>query len=373
MTSPLHQLLERVRQENRLPDILGEQCVHAFLGNASCRACIDACPQDAWILSEESLGLDTEACDGCSLCAPVCPEGAIISHGHAIALREWQGQQVAFCCCEYVKQEPCEGIIPCINAIGLQDILQLLKKGVQQLVVATENCAQCERGTKNRLSERLTMLNDALLKMHCGGIDLISRPMSDWQKQLNEESTSPAGPAVDRRSFLRSFSSTDFDVKNIVQKTIQTDQYMLGNTPFVPPAQLIPNPSAQTVWPNLPQIDGRLCDGCDACARLCPHDAIVLDQAEDKTDYEAGRGTSYRLEPANCTGCFICVDVCEQSAVSVKHWEKQHQYVLGLNSARCTACGTQFHLPAEHALSNSSLCQVCSQINHYKNLHQVLN
>ena len=63
-----------------LPTVITERCVHTQLTQASCRACVDSCPVKAWVLDDETLSIDTGACDGCGLCASACPQGAIISH-----------------------------------------------------------------------------------------------------------------------------------------------------------------------------------------------------------------------------------------------------------------------------------------------------
>ena len=68
---------ETLLTELRIPDINGDRCVHAHIETASCKACVDACPENAWILDDESLGLNTNSCDGCGLCVPACTEGAI--------------------------------------------------------------------------------------------------------------------------------------------------------------------------------------------------------------------------------------------------------------------------------------------------------
>ena len=75
----LKDLCDDIEREIALPKLFGERCVHALSATASCKACVDVCPEDAWLLDDEALGLDTERCDGCGLCAAACPERAIVS------------------------------------------------------------------------------------------------------------------------------------------------------------------------------------------------------------------------------------------------------------------------------------------------------
>ncbi|MEW8549314.1 MAG: 4Fe-4S binding protein, partial [Candidatus Thiodiazotropha endolucinida] len=73
----MQQLIDQIRQEERLPDVVSGRCVHEIVEMASCSSCVDVCPQHAWSLDDEALRLDTALCDGCGLCMPACPEGAV--------------------------------------------------------------------------------------------------------------------------------------------------------------------------------------------------------------------------------------------------------------------------------------------------------
>lgn len=356
----MHELVERYKHESRLPEIVGEHCVHALMETASCQTCIDVCPQQAWLLDDAALSLDTQACDGCGLCVPVCPEGAISCGDHAIVLREKNAELMAFCACELSEQGADDGILPCIHSLRLQDILLLFNKGVRQLTVATGDCCQCNRGGKNDLSNRISSLNAALIETGSEGIRLDRQVPNEWRRLLDETTVSPAGPAVNRRHFLRALVNAGLEGK------VETPELVLiGDQPFRPAGQMLQKIPAWTRWPDFPVIDAGQCNGCDACVWLCPHDALVLEQENN--------GAHYRIEPQNCTGCSICVDVCEKNAVTMRHWEVALQLDIPLVSGKCKACGSPFHLPDGSGNDNDTLCRICSGHNHYKNLHQVFD
>jgi Pyruvate/2-oxoacid:ferredoxin oxidoreductase delta subunit len=91
---PRTQFAAVLHQALVLPEILAERCVHSVLETARCHACVDSCPRDAWVLDDESLGIDTEACDGCGLCAAACPQAAIV-HPHEPTIGDWHGRRLA--------------------------------------------------------------------------------------------------------------------------------------------------------------------------------------------------------------------------------------------------------------------------------------
>ncbi len=358
MSFRLRDIVEQSCREAIVPEIVGERCVHALLENASCRACVDSCPRGAWRLDDEALGLDTAACDGCGLCIPVCPEGALSTREERVT-RGDPGRQYALFACEYALPARGEGVLPCLHSIGLQTLLSLYQKGIRQLKVASGNCDECARGGGERLSDRVEYLDRCLNSAGSPGMGLDRLPADAFQRLLNEPAGFPSGVDVSRRGFLQSLTRA-----GLQQAGELAALSGVAERGFAPPGTLLPDLSGHTLWPWQPVLDASRCNGCDACVRLCPHQAIVLEQLE--------AALCYRLDPQNCTGCGICVDVCDRGAVRLLQWRPRQQQLLALNQARCTACGAGFHLPREQPLSARGECRICSQNNHHRNLFQVL-
>jgi ferredoxin len=134
---------------------------------------------------------------------------------------------------------------------------------------------------------------------------------------------------------------------------------------FIPPGKILPSQSPAQIVPFLPQIDPGRCNGCDACAKLCPHGAI-----SSQTDEQAG-DIAYQIAPEECSGCGICTDVCELHAVSIKPWAAPGVTRIPLSSNRCRACGAPFHVPSGNA-SAAQLCRICAQTNHHRLLFQIM-
>ena len=350
-----HKIIAPYCEPATLPTVIAERCVHTRLTQAGCRACVDTCPVNAWVMDEESLGIDTEACDGCGLCASACPQGAIIPRqGNLPALSE--NRTSALFACEKAGVNGNDGIIPCLHALGLQELLRLYRSGTRRICIAMSDCESCSRGGVLQLPDLLEQLNGLLESRNLATITLQVADREEWNQQLQNEKQTFSGPAISRRAFFRKAATSSM--------TFGMDLAGLSEErEFIPPGKLLPRTSRNDVVPFSPRIDPTKCNGCNACARLCPQGAIVLCSSENILQYD--------LDAECCTGCNICVDVCNQKAVCVDHWSSQVQFILPLTAHRCRACGVPFHLPAIKT-SSSDLRAVCSKTNHARNLFQVM-
>jgi len=205
------------------------------------------------------------------------------AHFHALG-RPLGGNLVALFACERSGVTVQEGVLPCVHALGLRQLLLLYSAGIHYLLLSKGDCRTCDRCAGGRLDSRLDRLAMALTERH-----------------------------------------------------------------------------------QVPVIDTQACDGCDACIRLCPTDALSLRTGENE---EPG---CYHLEPAACTGCGICISTCEQKAVSVHSWKVPVNDRIALVQNTCKACGNRFHLPDENPHAGEELCPICRQTDHSSRLFQVLN
>ena len=74
----------------------------------------------------------------------------------------------------------------------------------------------------------------------------------------------------------------------------------------------------------------------------------------------------------HCTGCQICVDVCKPQAIHIEQWIIPSVTHLPLHYQQCRRCGVPFHRPIDY-VANQNLCHICNQVNHHRNLFQVIN
>lgn len=375
MQSTRKHLDDLVTQELHLPEIDADACVYALIDQADCQACVDICPTHAWVLGDESLGLDTDACDGCGVCVPACPGGALHIHFPWV-IRPFSGRTIALFACEQSGIEKNPGILPCIHSLGLRQLLLLYNSGIEYLLIATAECTECARHRSAGIHQRVEQLNRLLHERNKPPLKLLQRSDKVWMRIFNTDEMITRGTQLSRRKFLRGGGEL------LRQQMVILDPLNLPECRTVPPGQLLPDAKHEEVhWPWTPRLDEKLCNGCDACMKLCPTDALQLLQGRDEHKEEeeeedgdkSGSFPLYRLNPSDCTGCGICTTVCELQAITVHNWALSSDHTVELSEKRCTACGSTYHLPLQNALSEEPLCRICRKQNHSSNLFQVLS
>jgi ferredoxin len=351
--------LQEFSNELKRPQVVEERCVLALVERATCRACVDVCPRGAWQLDDERLGLDIEACDGCGLCAAACPEGALTHDYRPLVIRMAEGPLAVVACEQAVgNEEVSEGRVPCIHALTLGAILALYSDGVHGFLLAVGDCQRCSRGGDLSVFHLLDRLNGLLHQRDLPRIRYRAMEREQWLGALQQACRREQGPRLNRRGFLRGAVSHSFE------QGLRMKGGFFDTGKFLPPGNYLPSGPGQLV-PFDPRFDPQRCNGCGLCARICPHEAIVLPSPRQ------GGESALRANADNCTGCKLCVDLCELGAVRIEPWAVSQDAPVALLGHRCRACGNDYYLPRGTA-EGEGLCSVCARTRHRGALYQVL-
>lgn len=337
--------------ESQLPSIDAERCVHAHAPKARCRACADACPREAWLLDEDGLGLDTEACDGCGLCAPVCPQAAI-TFASSPALRPARGGRAAYAGCERVADREEAGVLACLHTLGVRALADLWLKGVRRLRVAHGDCASCSRDAKEGLAaaaaELVRLTGDR-------GLEPLTvervQPVGDWQSERDEAAN------MSRRGLFDALLRP----AHAVVEGVDPDA---GDPSALAADARLPRATRATIARRVPEIDAALCEACDACVGICPHTVIRLVR-------EPADAARYEVDPTRCTDCGLCVDVCAAGAIRIAHWAAARPAPVPLGLSQCKACGVVHHA-TQARKPEMELCRICATTGHHRKLFQVI-
>lgn len=331
-----------------IPDIEGKRCVHGSLEQASCQACVRACPQQAIRLTDEALTLDGGRCDGCGLCVPACPEQAISSPAEPVVRESLWGRGEVFAACSRAV-EPGPGVLPCLNAIGLSRILSYCRHGISSWHIAHADCTECTYADTRPFRGHVEDANLILRSHRMREIEVARMDRRAWVARLGGLKVS-ANPAR-RRAFL--LGVADGTRKQGMHETGKGRQ--TSNVPT-------------TGWPAgsagiLPwsiSLDAPRCLGCDSCARVCPHGAISLEG-----------DVGYVIRSARCTGCGVCQDVCSADAIRLERLSPARQTVVPLLRLTCRRCGNPFRQPV--GSQRIEYCHVCRNKVQSRQLFQVIS
>lgn len=313
------------------------RCTHERSPLASCRSCVDICPQEAWQLRGNDLVLNESQCAQCGLCVMACPEGALTAAFSAPLID--LPAHTAFLACEVGVDDGGEGVLPCVHAVSDHALMSLSQHGVRQIKMVRGDCSHCTclPDPEHTVEHRLANLNAALLAREIPAMTIESGDVSTWSAQVDR-----LQGITKRRQFFG----------NLMRRpaTILFDQPAEGND--VKAVGTFLQKKGPGPLPAVPIIDLNHCSFCRACEVLCAHQVISF--------HESGEKASFEINPERCTGCGLCADVCLDKAITIQTWHTAtHSSDAMLVRQECTRCRHDYWQPDQER--KTSICPVCQQ------------
>lgn len=325
-----------------LPGIDAGMCVHALAPFARCDACVTACPRQAILLDDDGLSLDPSACDGCGLCVPACPRDAITLQRPLTILFAGRMRGSAWAACREASGFA-DSPFACRHALGHRDLDSLAEEGVRELHILCGDCTTCSCQTG---LQRLEDEHDrhTLVRKSRGGMPVRIVTYTDPKAYDRALSIARNEAEIIDRQRRGLFAG-------LIAASHEAGTREAGTGVGTPLAY------------HRPVIDSARCVACDACAGVCPDEAIIREHLPQH---------AYRIQPPRCTGCNLCVDLCDRKAITLEEPGAANEIVLKLDSGRCRSCGAPYYQLQESGSARSGLCRICSVRSHARNLFQVL-
>ncbi|MDO4400487.1 MAG: 4Fe-4S binding protein [Coriobacteriia bacterium] len=311
------------------------RCVAMRHRAATCRACVDACSEQAIRLEAGAIVVDGLACNGCLGCVSACPTEAVsvvgqddqrVSVSADVALENAGGIAV-FACHRAIDQANIDlsavVTVPCLASLGESLLCEQASRGAYQIALVDGGCAECPRGACAAQIDATVSCANALLSLCDAGVTVERLDAFPPEVLASEE---PGYDASRRFLFTQAGSLVGNAVLNAVDahadaaaqeqapddrwdptRTFSVDKRMrlldAIDTMGVPAEGSVQVRSFHTV-----EVCAGQCTGCGVCAMFCPTGALSFDGGTGVLEWSA----------AECSGCSLCRDVCAKQAISLK-------------------------------------------------------
>ena len=346
------------------------RCVRANNRLSQCDRCLRACPVGA-LQIDSPIKLNEKTCANCGLCLHSCPVGAFTGDDGTDPLLQFllqfpSGQIIELACLQHPEPELGASLKAnviqtdrCLGALGPSIYAWLMARGMSQVIVRLDACAECEIGKSSAtMQANLVSLANLFNTGNSPRIKMIETRDPSWKER---EVIAINDVPLSRRELLRRMTQ---DAPKSAARALATESVdpktkapprerkrlldALARVPALNREQSVQGLGAIRLGAN------EKCTACGACARICPTGAIQF-TVTDQKDYRL------ELKIGACTDCGVCLDVCEPAALyrdrapSAAEFIAAEPVVLSAGGLKeCTRCGARYaaQIPGD-------LCSIC--------------
>lgn len=329
--------------------VIRDRCVAVRNRNATCRACVDACPTGAIAVRANEVTLDVHACVNCGACAPSCPTEALVTLqpsaqavlDAAVSSMGDSGRTVIACARIAAKRQADPSRfaeVPCLSYVDETLLVELAARKADTVLLVDGNCATC------KFHNCLPALNEAvgqaqgLLAVH--GSDTGIERVTGFPDDLRENAQAGEQGSTRRGFFSEAVGAARKTAMTAAKTTLENElgyrvgEPSIGERLRVTEAGTLPQlrmgrheaalnaldvigqPGGGVIESRLfasVSIDRSACNACGMCAVFCPTGALRRnppDAPSDPVEY-------LEFSAADCVGCGLCADVCWKDALTL--------------------------------------------------------
>ena len=318
--------IDSIGKGSQKPTMDYKRCSNRLQKKHECKACREVCPTGA-ISYEKQMLVDATKCGGCYLCSGVCPTGCITTNSSFIKSNDTTDTVVVSC-----EEGENRLKVPCIASLPWEFYAYIGYK--TSIYLDTKECENCQVNAKNYISavkERLKIF---------------------WGDEYQQKVLSDPGAisqGLSRREFFGIFSKTFKDAKKSIDSTPLKDvEKEKGMDVFR--KLLLKEIALQKPHGWLTINITKDCWGCGICEKLCPNNAIKIDNKKIHHDV------------LYCTGCGVCKLACPDKAITettlVEATKANSIVASPISVKQCITCGTNIKPSLE-----GEQCGICRKRN----------
>lgn len=272
--------------------------------------CNTICPVGTFlgIISKISIFkpvIDTNKCNGCTLCARNCKASCINPAEHKI---DYSRCVVCMDCLKNCHQ----------GAIAYKPFWNMPKN---------KNNEAVDTSRRRFLSAGLMLASAATLEAKQEKISSGIAMLEDKKVPARETPVKPAGSES-----IKNFSDHCVSCQLCVTKC--------------PSSVLVPSKRLETLMQPEMSFEKGYCDPtCNTCSSVCPAGAIKPIAVEEKASTRVGHAVVIKQ---NCIGCSLCEKKCPAGAIKMVEVKDCKHKIPAVNTERCVGCGAcEFNCPAK--------------------------